>query len=449
MDEAWTLFSVRLSLAELVQMSQTYEASKAVYYGIAGMWAQMLGSALENLRAFSVVWMVLAAAGVITLGLRLAGPRVAALAGILFALLPTIAWYGTEARPYALVVALATWSSVALVEAQSHSWAGAWRWIYVALLTGLVLVQVLALALVLAHVVTLVVARAQRSDLSRLGISVAFAMLISSPVVLAVVVQNGVNDVVAVAPRGAQFYLDTLAGIVSPLVSMMSLSLAALISALALRGASQSRNAHLSATSLSLVSVTAPWVALPVGLYLLISIVSWQAFPRHVIVVLPALTLLAAAGLVGLSHRKARIGLFATVVGLAVVLQAQLHDAPDGDGWAAKRAVLLQNARPGDGLLAQDHVYAMLPTADPVPDVSLLQDMTDLIVRAESLAMFEADVRARLSARDRVWLVRYDERPANNTDEFTQWLESAGLELVRTFPGGNVPLELWARDGQE
>jgi hypothetical protein len=96
-------------------------------------------------------------------------------------------------------------------------------------------------------------------------------------------------------------------------------------------------------------------------------------------------------------------------------------------------------------VLAQDHVYALLPAAQNLDDLVLLQDMHALIVDAQPVATFEHDIASRLQGLGRVWLVRYDGRPSNNDPAFTTLLEREGFCLARSFDAVNSDVELFAR----
>jgi hypothetical protein len=187
-------------------------------------------------------------------------------------------------------------------------------------------------------------------------------------------------------------------------------------------------------------------LVVPAILFLTLASVTTQAFPRHAITALPALALLAAAGFQSLHHRWLPAAVAVSVGALVLPLQLALRTMPGEDAWAEKRQVLERNVRVGDLLLAQDHVYAMLPTADPVAGVKLVQDMGQLFVNAEPVVDFEADIRQSLQGADRVWLVRYDERPVNNDRRFTDWLSSEGLRRAAIYDGGNAPVDLWVRE---
>lgn len=75
-------------------------------------WLQALGTSVWSLRAFAVLWGVIAVAGVFYLGQRIGGPRVGKLAALLMAVSPYGIYLSQEARHYSFAVAIATFALV-------------------------------------------------------------------------------------------------------------------------------------------------------------------------------------------------------------------------------------------------------------------------------------------------------------------------------------------------
>ena len=80
-------------------------------------------------RACQAVWQSgAAAAGVVVLGKQFSSRTVALSAGVICAILPRATWAGIEARPYALSMMVAAWSTVLLVHAARRDNAWVWLW---------------------------------------------------------------------------------------------------------------------------------------------------------------------------------------------------------------------------------------------------------------------------------------------------------------------------------
>ena len=80
-----------------------------LYYLILSLWAHGFGDGVIALRTLSALIGAIGAIGVWALARRIAGPRVAALAGLLAATSPLLVWYGQEVRMYVLAGALGAW----------------------------------------------------------------------------------------------------------------------------------------------------------------------------------------------------------------------------------------------------------------------------------------------------------------------------------------------------
>jgi hypothetical protein len=113
-DEAITGLVMRQShtLADLVAFMRTTdgsESAQSLYYFILWLWTRVAGDSEAALRLPSLLFMALAALAVFTNLLLLRLSRNAAiLAAGSFLVLPVTMWYSLEARPYALVVLLAS-----------------------------------------------------------------------------------------------------------------------------------------------------------------------------------------------------------------------------------------------------------------------------------------------------------------------------------------------------
>ncbi|KND34690.1 glycosyltransferase family 39 protein [Streptomyces acidiscabies] len=155
-DEAVTYDLAHRDLSQIWATAQHIDLVHALYYAVMHAVFTVLGDGLLTLRLPSALAMSAAAAGVTVLGLRLAGPRAGLLAGLAFAVLPQVQKYAQEGRSYAMVCALVTWATYALVTPTR------WRWpIYGStMLLACLLHEFAALALA-AHGVTLLVARSR------------------------------------------------------------------------------------------------------------------------------------------------------------------------------------------------------------------------------------------------------------------------------------------------
>ena len=118
-DEGATLIAVHRSLPQLLRMLGHADVVHGAYYVLMWFETRVAGTGTLALRFPSAVAMAVAAGVIAVLGRRLASTRAGLAAGLVFAALPTVTWYGQNARSYALVTALATIASYLLVRAMA------------------------------------------------------------------------------------------------------------------------------------------------------------------------------------------------------------------------------------------------------------------------------------------------------------------------------------------
>jgi mannosyltransferase len=80
------------------------ERSPPLYYVVAWLWSQLLGTGAVALRALSAICGTVTVVAAYLAGRELSGRRAGMLAGILVAANPYLIWYSQEARSYAMLV---------------------------------------------------------------------------------------------------------------------------------------------------------------------------------------------------------------------------------------------------------------------------------------------------------------------------------------------------------
>ncbi|PWR07317.1 hypothetical protein DKT68_19885 [Micromonospora acroterricola] len=103
-DELATWGAVRLSWSQLWQLSGSVDAVLTPYYGLMKAYTAVAGTSTLALRMPSVVAITLATLVVTVLGRRVGGTGMGLLAGLIFATLPVTSRYAQEARSYAAVI---------------------------------------------------------------------------------------------------------------------------------------------------------------------------------------------------------------------------------------------------------------------------------------------------------------------------------------------------------
>lgn len=135
---------------ELVRIVRHSNASQLGYYLLLHYWMAVCGDSVLAMRALSVLAMTGAAACVTLVGRRLAGPRAGLLAGLVFALVPSVSRFAQETRFYALQVLVAMVATLFLLRAIERP--SPRRWVAYAVCVALLgYVDLVALCLLAGH----------------------------------------------------------------------------------------------------------------------------------------------------------------------------------------------------------------------------------------------------------------------------------------------------------
>ncbi|MFD8354226.1 glycosyltransferase family 39 protein [Streptomyces coelicoflavus] len=265
------------------------------------------------LRLPSVLAMALAAWGVGLLGRWLAGPMSGAMAGLIFALWPTVQRYTQEGRSYALVTAAVVWATVCLVQvllASRRRW-----WVVYALLaaTACLLHEFAVLALV-AHGVALTWLKAPRPVMRGWAIACGGVLVTLAPLVWVSLGQTGQVAWIEVSLAG------DLTGYL--LLAVVGLLCHMLVRRRTGAGPRPHATHRVTADRVAADRVALSLVVLPPGLLLLVSLVKPLYVDRYVLYSLAGVCVLAGAACTNIwqsvRQRPARAGL-AAVTGLATV----------------------------------------------------------------------------------------------------------------------------------
>ncbi|WP_291038686.1 hypothetical protein [Herbiconiux sp.] len=323
-DEAATIASATRSWGSLGRMLESVDAVHAVYYALMHVWFDLVGYDPITLRLPSAVFAGVAAALTVVLATKLLSSRgLGLLAGVVLIVLPRFTWAGGEGRSYALGMLLAVGLTLALVSALRAD-ARWWRWVVYGALAVLSIAVFLYLALVVAaHALTVLLRWALGSRAGtprggtaviRFAVTAAAAVLVSLPLVLAVVGQSG--QVSWLAPidtdtwRGVfltQFFPKNPAIAVAAW-SLVVLGLVALVARRGLRAAAL---------------VVLPWLVVPTLALVVASVLVTPLYtPRYLTFSLPAaaIAMAAAPALLPGAAGRLRVAAGVAVVALLAVL---------------------------------------------------------------------------------------------------------------------------------
>jgi mannosyltransferase len=346
---SWS-FAIR-PLPDLITTARHADANHLAYYLLLHYWIAAFGDSADAMRAPSVLAMAGAAACVTLAARRLAGPRAGLLAGLVFALVPSVSRFAQEIRSYALEVLVGTLATLLLLRAVDKP--GVRRWAaYAPCLAVLGYLDPVALALVTGHA-AVVAMRWWRDRDSRLFWFV--------PAALAGLAAWLPLAVFSWKEEGSQVGWILRPGLDLPVFSFFarnlfySTSVAAAVILLAILAWVVDRRAAAFATVLAVVPVAAVWLVSqgPHSFF----------FPRYMLVTVGAWAMLAGIGLARVNVRAA-----AAVVLVIAVFGAgdqQVIRSPGAHNWAyypvgkgvtypdfaGAAAIIGREARAGDGVV--------------------------------------------------------------------------------------------------
>ena len=413
-DEAATLSAAQRPFGNLLRTLGNIDAVHGAYYVLIWVMVRIGGTGELVTRLPSAVAMAVAAVAVTALGRRLISLRAGLASGLVFAILPQVSLYGQDARPYAIVVALAAVASYLLVrvmDAEDARQANRWLAWYALCLAALGIVDIFGLLLVPAHAVTVGLRLLRPRDgraVRSLGLgwiaAVAAAVVLVSPVLVLGYVQKGTLSWLTPPGLGSVKHLRTLIG-PAALVNTVALVVAAGIVVSAIFGRQRLRAAWPG----SVPALCLPWLILPPAILLIGSLITPLYTLRYVLLCLPAIALLAGAALSSFGWAAGTAGLV-LVAALAWPAQLQVRTA-DGHGDNIRRAdrIVSEHWRPGDAVLefkaenfAQAYPFGirhLIPVAQAKSPIG----------SATLVGTFLPDpvVRQRLTRVSRLWVIEY------------------------------------------
>ncbi|NEB37604.1 glycosyltransferase family 39 protein [Streptomyces sp. SID14515] len=389
-DEAVTYQLAHREPHQIWNTAQRVDLVHALYYAVMRVIFDLFGAGLLSLRLPSVLAMSAAAGAVGLLGLRLAGPRVGMLAGLLFPLFPQVQKYAQEGRSYAMVCALIAWATYALVANVPRR--ARWRWaVYGSTMLLACLLHEFAVLALAAHGVTLIVSRTPKGVLRAWAVTAAGVVIGLLPL--------------AVVSAGQSEQVSWIGGPVRPdhlLVAMVV-------------GVACARAPLRSAGPVSLAALAVPMLVLPGVLLLTASLVKPLFVDRYVLFSNIGIALLLGAWL---DHVR-RLPRYSPTVYVAVVaalvalvplsLSLRTPQSRSNDATAVGAAVR-KEGRPGDGLLYLSGKQRMLTAADPedtrlLVDLALAQDPAASNTLA-GVELAAPEIAARMVEFDRIIVVR-------------------------------------------
>jgi mannosyltransferase len=484
-DEAYTKDAIGRPVRQIFAMLGHMDAVHGAYYLLMHVIAAVAGTSATALRFPSLCAMVVATAFTAAIGRRAAALAQAPgadaghllstpaltglLSGLVFATAPYMTYYAQMARSYAIVTMFATIASYLLLRAYPD---GRWRWwsAYGAAVALTGVFNIFGLLIVAAHGLTLLLtdARGQAATGRRLG-RVPLRWLAACAAALAVLApllrvclheQQQIGWLTRPDYQTITVLLRDFAG---------SRQLVIPFALLALCGIAAGCIAD-NWRPLNPAAVALPWLAVPPIVLIAASFVKPVYNVRYVEFCLPALAILAGAGLTGLvrlarSAQLARLGLAwmpAVIAGLVALGLAVMLAGPQAairqtsarpDDLRLASAIVAANELPGDVVFYIPVNMRVLGTGYPAPFLRL-RDMARAKspIASGTLTGTEITSPALLKARftdvRRVWVVTGNNNykfpvPSTPADKEKMAL-LAGMHIVHRWMAGEVMLTLYA-----
>lgn len=110
LERYWALISGPRTPWQAAQAVTMNSNHPPLFFMLMNGWLQSVGTSVWSLRAFAVLWGVVAVAGVFYLGRRVGGDRTGQIAAVLMAVSPYGIYLSQEARHYSLAIAIATFA---------------------------------------------------------------------------------------------------------------------------------------------------------------------------------------------------------------------------------------------------------------------------------------------------------------------------------------------------
>jgi mannosyltransferase len=462
-DEAATLAAVQRPFPQLVRMMGNVDGVHGVYYMIMWPLVRVAGTGEIVTRLPSALVMAVAAGLVAAVGRRLVSPVAGLAAGLVFAVLPQISLYAQDARSYAMVTALGVAGSYLLVRAigtpgRKRGWLAG----YAVCLGAMGALNIFGILLLGAHAVTVALACLRRpAGPARRSLALgwlaagAAALVAASPILVLAIQQRGTASWIKPPDAGTIGTLWRLAG-PPRMVIVIFLVTAAGLAASALSG----RVALRACWPPALPALAVPWLIVPPALLIGVSFVTPLYAPRYVLYCLPAVALLAGAGLAALGRAVgtglgraphpglAALGWATGGVALLVIallgLGVQLSERSAGghnDNIRGADQIVAANMRPGDAVIfqTQDNLWAAYPYG---------------MARLTNIAMYQTPaqsgtlagttlpgpvVRQRIAATSRLWVIELRHKT------HVPLLQGLGLRLAGSWHTAGLLLFLYTQ----
>jgi mannosyltransferase len=490
-DEAYTKDAIDRPFGQIFALLGHHDAVHGAYYLLMHVIAAVIGTSATALRFPSLCAMVIATGftaaaarraaalsrppasgspgtGFPGTGRRLNVPALTGLlAGLLFATAPYMTYYAQMARSYAIETMFATIATYLLLRAWPD---GRWRWwlAYAAAVALTGLFNIFGLLILAAHGVTMLLASARGTDpagrrigripLRWLAVAVAAVAVLAPLLAVAGHQQQQISWLARPDFRAIERLLSTMAGSRDLVLPLALLALGGLAAAWLADGW----------RPLNPAAIAVPWLVVPPFGLIAASFVKPVYYVRYVEFCLPALAIVAGAGLTGLIRLAARTPLgrlrlawlpAALVIAVLAALlagpqQAIRQSAARPDNLRRASAIVAAREQPGDVVFYIPGTMHVLGTGYPAPFLRL----RDIAAGRPAIASATltgkeitspAELKSRFTDVRRVWVVtgasnyKFPVPVTRMSKEKLALIAEAGLHIIGRWQAGEVMLTLY------
>jgi len=361
-DEASSALVAKMDWPALWRVIAPDDANSGLYYMLLHWWTRF-GTGEGTIRALSAVLVVASVPLVYALGRRLFGDAHGAFAALLFSVNAFVIRYGQEARGYALVLFLVSAASLLFIRAIELP--SGRRWVAFAVFGALSVYGHFFAGLVMAAHAAYAAAAAATGRIPWRRVVPAFSLmaLLVSPLLVPVSTVSHLNWLEQPALGDLVGAFNDLAGAGgAPLLVAYFLACCLAVGAAGLAGRSrltlsampepppQSGSASAKSAAWRLGFLVA-WLFVPVMGSFAFSVLAKPVFtPRFLIVALPALVLIGAAGVASLRSPVARATGVVFLVALSLRGVGAWFTGYPKENWRDATAYVIGRAEPGDAI---------------------------------------------------------------------------------------------------
>jgi mannosyltransferase len=428
-DEQVTFEVSQRSLGQIAALVKRVDLVHALYYTLMHAWMQLHRNSEVWLRVPSVLAMALATGLTVAIGIRLRGLRTGVFAGLLLATIPLASFYAQEGRSYTMVCAAVLFATYSLVRAvdTEHRW---WWLSYAFTMTVAGLLHEISVLAFGAQAVTLLVSRVKFRVLLRFVTHVSVSALALAPLVVYSAKQS--KQIAWLTPPTLDTVLTFVQQFAGPSLVVVVVTLGFVVV-----GTISSKSGP---GTLNVATVALPLAVIPPTVLLLVSLVHPMYHERYVLFALPAVPLLAGAGLdwvctqsglfVARRFHRGALQAFPHALGACVVLavgllQYQVHRETRTaesrfENMAAAAHVIATEAKTGDAVVFLTKNYRAVILGYPeafrtVADITLEKSG----IQAKNLRGIEfsaSKIGKAMRRAKRIWVIGPPKPPRNSHD---------------------------------